>query len=90
MEQWSRLLRWDPHIHAPRTLLSDHFAGDWAGYFSAIGSAISRVAAPGITDYFTLRAYKEFQDRRPSGAFPWVELVFPNVELRSDSATSDP
>ena len=25
----SRWHRWDPHLHAPGTLLNDQFGGDW-------------------------------------------------------------
>jgi hypothetical protein len=76
-------------MHAPGTLLNDQFRGDWPGYFAAIETATPRVAALGITDYFTLRGYKEFVRQRPTGAFPWVQLVFPNVELRLTLQTRD-
>ena len=32
----SRWHRWDPHLHAPGTLLADQFAGDWEAYLSAV------------------------------------------------------
>jgi hypothetical protein len=28
--------RWDSHLHAPGTLLTDHFKGDWEAYLSAV------------------------------------------------------
>jgi len=28
--------RWDPHLHAPGTLLEDQFKGDWEAYLSLI------------------------------------------------------
>lgn len=88
--RWSRgseWLRWDPHIHAPGTLMADRYAGDWAGYFSAIGSADPAPSALGITDYFTLAGYKEFRTRRQPGQLPSVKLVFPNVEMRLTTVT---
>ncbi len=76
-------------MHAPGTLLIDQFGGNWSAYFAAIAQATPRVAALGITDYFTLRGYKEFRRLRPTEAFPWVKLVFPNVELRLSLQTKD-
>lgn len=78
----SQWLRWDPHLHTPGTLLGDQYGGDWNGYFEAIAAAQPGAAALGITDYFTLRGYKEFVARRPAGSLPSVQYVFPNVELR--------
>lgn len=80
-------LRWDPHIHCPGTLKADEFKDDWAGYFAAIESARPKPVALGITDYFSLSGYKQFRDRRPPGAFPWVSLIFPNVEMRLTTPT---
>ena len=81
--------RWDPHIHAPGTLLNDQFGGDWPGFFAAIQNARPEPVALGITDYFTLRAYKAFLANRPAGGCSSVELVFPNVELRLSLQTKD-
>jgi len=88
--EWSKgstWLRWDPHIHCPGTLKADEFKGDWSAYFAAIESAKPRPAVLGITDYFSLRGYKEFIARRPAGAFPWVSMVFPNIEMRLTTPT---
>ena len=74
--------RWDPHLHAPGTLLNDGFNGDWAGYFDAINRARPAPVALGITDYFTMRAYKQFLTRRTAVPLPSVQLVFANIELR--------
>lgn len=77
----SRWLRWEPHIHAPGTLRNDGFGGDWDAYLEAIATAHPAPVALGITDYFTLRGYKEFMSRRPA-SLGSVSLVFPNVEMR--------
>jgi len=80
--------RWDPHIHAPGTLLSDQFAGDWEGYLSAIEQSDPIIRALGVTDYFCIQTYKEVRrsqekDDRLQGVF----CIFPNVELRLDMKT---
>src|SRR5690349_8177843 len=77
--------RWDPHIHAPGTLMNDQFKGDWDGYLNAIASATPRVNALGITDYLSIGTYKEFL-RRGSTRLKEI-FVFPNVEMRLTIAT---
>lgn len=74
--------RWDPHLHCPGTLLNDGFGNDWDGYVKSIESAAPPVVALGITDYWTLRGYKEVLKRRDAGALENVPLIFANVELR--------
>jgi hypothetical protein len=76
--QWQR---WDPHLHAPGTLKNDQFGNDWDGYFQRIAEARPAPVALGITDYFTLRCYRQFVRLRPP-TLGSVGLVFPNVELR--------
>jgi hypothetical protein len=78
----SQWLRWDPHLHTPGTLLGDQFGGNWDRYFESIAAAQPAPSALGITDYFTLRGYKEFVARRPKGSIPSLAYVFPNIELR--------
>jgi len=78
----SRWLRWDPHVHAPGTLKNDQFNNDWDGYIRALETATPAVDALGITDYHTLRSYKEVRRRKASGALAGVSLLFANVELR--------
>jgi energy-coupling factor transporter ATP-binding protein EcfA2 len=85
----SRWHRWDPHLHAPGTLRNNQFGDDWDGYFQRIAEASPAPVALGITDYFSLRCYKEFVRRRPPGALPTVALVFPNIELRLTIETKD-
>ncbi len=81
----SRWLRWEPHIHAPGTVLNDQFKGtdSWEQYLSKVEAATPTIRALGVTDYYLLDTYervrkaKEDDDRLPN-----VDLVFPNVELR--------
>jgi ABC-type lipoprotein export system ATPase subunit len=79
--------RWDPHLHAPGTLLNDQFSGDWSKYLEKINSALPPVSALGITDYFCIGAYKAVRDRFILGDLPNVQFIFPNVEMRLDIKT---
>jgi len=82
-------LRWDPHLHAPGTLRNDQFGGDWEGYIARIEGADPAPVALGITDYFSVRCYKEVRRRRNAGALRDVALIFPNIEIRLTIETRD-
>src|SRR5438094_610272 len=62
--------RWDPHIHAPGTVLEDGFAGDWEGYLTRIESAIPTIRALGVTDYCSIEAYRQVRQRKAGGRLP--------------------
>ena len=79
--------RWDPHLHAPGTLLSDQFGGDWEKYLKHIESASPPVHVLGVTDYFCIQTYREVRKRKAEGRLPTVEFIFPNVEMRLDLKT---
>lgn len=78
----SRWQRWDPHLHAPGTLRNDQFDGDWDRYIRQIEEAAPPVVALGITDYFSVRTYKEVLQRKRAGALKNIALIFPNIEIR--------
>lgn len=78
----SRWRRWNPHIHAPGTLLNDGFAGNWEGYLNAIETAVPVIDALGVTDYLSIETYKGVRSHWLAGRLPQVLLVFPNVEFR--------
>jgi hypothetical protein len=81
--------RWEPHIHAPGTLLSDQFNGDWDGYFTAVEKSEPTIRALGITDYLCLETYKEVLRRKKlEKRLPDVHCIFPNVEFRLDTKTA--
>lgn len=80
--------RWDPHLHAPGTLLNDQFAGDWDTYLAKLEQSSPRIEALGVTDYFCIRTYREVKARKEAGRLPDVEFIFPNVELRIETKTS--
>lgn len=80
--------RWDPHLHAPGTLLADQFGGDWEEYLRRIESAAPSIQALGVTDYFCIQTYREVKKRKAEGRLSKVKLVFPNVEIRLDVKTA--
>ncbi|HEY2467772.1 MAG TPA: AAA family ATPase [Terracidiphilus sp.] len=81
--------RWDPHIHAPGTLLSDQFGGDWEAYLSAIETAYPPIRGLGITDYLTIETYKQVRKRKlQDGRLKETFCLFPNVEFRLDVKTA--
>jgi hypothetical protein len=76
-------------IHAPGTLLSDHFNGDWDGYLTAIENSAPIIRALGVTEYLCLQTYKEVRRRREQDKrLPEVFCIFPNVEFRLDIKTA--
>jgi ABC-type lipoprotein export system ATPase subunit len=79
--------RWDPHLHAPGTLLNDQFNGDWHKYIAKINSSTPPIRALGVTDYFCIKTYRAVKERWKDGELPGVLLVFPNVEVRLDIKT---
>ena len=80
--------RWDPHLHAPGTLLADQFGGDWDEYLRRTESAAPSIQALGVTDYFCIRTYREVKKRKAEGRLSKIKLVFPNVEIRLDVKTA--
>jgi AAA domain, putative AbiEii toxin, Type IV TA system len=81
--------RWDPHIHAPGTVLEDEFEGPdaWEEYLVQIETAAPTVAALGITDYWSIDLYERVLAEKAEGRLPDVELIFANVEMRLGVAT---
>jgi hypothetical protein len=90
LNRGSEWRRWEPHIHAPGTVMNDQFQGPnaWGDYLSALERATPIIEAIGITDYYVTDTYEEVRKRRAAGRLPAVKLVFPNVELRLDVATA--
>lgn len=81
--------RWDPHIHAPGTILEDQFEGPdaWEEYLVRIETATPTVAALGITDYWSIDLYERVVAAKAEGRLPKVKLIFANVEMRLGVAT---
>ena len=80
--------RWEPHIHAPGTLLNDQFKGPsaWEDYLSTLERATPTIEAIAITDYYVTDTYERVLEHKQRGRLRAVNLVFPNVELRLDVA----
>jgi energy-coupling factor transporter ATP-binding protein EcfA2 len=76
--------RWDPHLHAPGTVLNDQFGADSLdAYLTVVESAGSDVVALGVTDYLSTACYERVLAAVTSdGRLPGVKLLFPNIELR--------
>jgi hypothetical protein len=53
-------LRWEPHVHAPGTVLNDQFKGKaaWEEYLTALESLTPELRAIGITDYYSTETYE--------------------------------
>jgi energy-coupling factor transporter ATP-binding protein EcfA2 len=80
--------RWDPHIHAPGTILEDRFAGDWEGYLTRIENASPPIRALGITDYYSIATYRQVSEWKHKGRLAQTPFIFPNVEMRLDVKTA--
>lgn len=82
--QWKR---WEPHIHAPGTVLNNQFKADaWEEYLTALEALTPKLEALAVTDYYVTDTYEEVLRRKESGRLKDVQLIFPNVELRLDVA----
>jgi hypothetical protein len=81
--------RWDPHVHAPGTLLNDQFAGSdvWNQYLTKLEQSQPVIEALGATDYYTLATYERLLAEKRKGRIPNVRLVFPNIEMRLVTGT---
>ena len=81
--------RWDPHIHAPGTVLSDQYpkADGWEQYLNALETASPPLKAIGVTDYCVTRSYERLRTKKNSGRLAGCDLLFPNVELRLNTGT---
>lgn len=81
--------RWEPHIHAPGTVMNNQFSGQnaWDDYLTALEKATPAINAIAVTDYYVTDTYQEILNYKAEGRLPDVKLIFPNVELRLDVAT---
>lgn len=83
----SKWRRWDPHIHAPGTLLNDQFNGNWEAFLTRLESASPEIRVLGVTDYFSIGGYQKTIAHKKTGRLAGVDLIFPNVEMRLDIKT---
>ncbi|WP_040453045.1 TrlF family AAA-like ATPase [Roseibium alexandrii] len=80
--------RWEPHIHAPGTVLNNQFgkADPWSAYITTLEGLTPTIEAIAVTDYYVTDTYEEFLEHKAAGRLPNVALLFPNIELRLDVA----
>jgi energy-coupling factor transporter ATP-binding protein EcfA2 len=80
--------RWDPHIHAPGTVLNNQFRGadPWDTYLTTLEDLTPTIEAIGVTDYYVTDTYEEVLRRKAAGRLPDVKLIFSNIEMRLDVA----
>jgi energy-coupling factor transporter ATP-binding protein EcfA2 len=90
LSRGSEWRRWEPHIHAPGTVVNNQFTGPtaWEDYLTALERATPAIEAIAVTDYYVTDTYEEIRRRQAEGRLPHAKLVFPNVELRLDVATA--
>lgn len=90
LSRGSEWRRWEPHIHAPGTVMNNQFSGPsaWGDYLLALERATPVIEAIAVTDYYVTDTYEEVLRHKSAGRLPNAKLVFPNVELRLDVATA--
>jgi hypothetical protein len=90
LSRGSEWRRWEPHIHAPGTVMNNQFSGPnaWGDYLTALEQATPVIEAIAVTDYYVTDTYEEVLRHKAAGRLPSAKLVFPNVELRLDVATA--
>lgn len=90
LSRGSEWRRWEPHIHAPGTVMNNQFSGStaWRDYLTALERATPLIEAIAVTDYYVTDTYEEVLRHKAAGRLPAAKLIFPNVELRLDVATA--
>jgi AAA domain, putative AbiEii toxin, Type IV TA system len=88
LNRGSEWRRWEPHIHAPGTVLNNQFGGNdpWGKYLATLEALRPNIEAVGVTDYYVPDSYEEVIRRKSTGRLPDVKLIFPNIEVRLDVA----
>ena len=88
LNRGSEWRRWEPHIHAPGTILNNQFGGadPWGNYLTVLEGLVPKIEAIGVTDYYVTDTYEEVVRQQGSSSLPDVKLVFPNIEIRLDVA----
>ena len=89
MNRGSEWYRWEPHIHAPGTVLADQYPGEggWELYLDALEAASPPLRAIGVTDYCITRSYEHVKEAKEKGRLAGCDLLFPNIEMRLNTGT---
>ena len=61
--------RWEPHIHAPGTVMNNQFKGPtaWHDYLSALEAAAPTIEAIAVTDYYVTETYEKVVEYKRNG-----------------------
>ncbi len=61
LNRGSEWRRWEPHIHAPGTVMNNQFSGPnaWDDYLTALEQATPVIEAIAVTDYYVVDTYRE-------------------------------
>ena len=88
--QGAKWHRWDPHLHAPGTILNNQYCGEdaWEQFLAKLEGSTPRIRAIGITDYYSVDTYVAVRKHKQAGRLSDVDLVFANVEMRYGIGTS--
>lgn len=88
LNRGSEWRRWEPHMHAPGTVLNNQFGGTdaWTKYLTSLESVTPKIEAIAVTDYYITDTYEGVLRHHIAGRLPDVQLIFPNVEVRLDVA----
>src|SRR6266403_37482 len=88
LNRGSEWRRWEPHIHAPGTVLNNQFGSGnpWDSYLTTLEALTPKIEAVGVTDYYVTDTYEEVIRQQNAGRLPDVKLIFPNIEVRLDVA----
>ena len=64
--------RWEPHIHAPGTVLNNQFGGSdpWGNYLTTLEGLTPRIEAIAVTDYYVTDTYEEVLRHHSGGRLP--------------------
>lgn len=70
--------------------MNNQFTGPtaWEDYLTALEKATPKIEAIAVTDYYVTDTYEEVLRYKAAGRLPDAQLIFPNVELRLDVATT--
>lgn len=80
--------RWEPHIHAPGTILADRYPKDsWSRYLDALEAVSPALRVIGVTDYCITRSYERVKVEKDKGRLKQCDMLFPNIELRLNTGT---
>ena len=60
LSRGSEWRRWEPHIHAPGTVMNNQFSGPnaWGDYLTALEQATPVIEAVAVTDYYVTDTYE--------------------------------